>query len=214
MAGLLVVTAVEAERASIESALPERAGVQVVAGGAGPAAAAAATAGVLAADPDRPDLVLSAGIAGGFAPLGPGDLAVSSAIVFADLGAQTSQGFVPANELGFAAVRYDVGPQLAVELADTVGGRLGTVLTVATATGTAARAGALLDRYPDAVAEAMEGAGVAAAAARCGVRVAELRAISNPVGPRDREAWAIPRALEALGRAVSALASRPAGWAR
>jgi futalosine hydrolase len=50
----------------------------------------------------------------------------------------------------------------------------------------------------------MEGAGVAAAAARHGVPVAELRAISNLVGPRERDAWQIPRALDALGRAVAA----------
>jgi futalosine hydrolase len=56
----------------------------------------------------------------------------------------------------------------------------------------------------------MEGAGVAAAAALHNVPAAELRAVSNPVGPRDRAAWEIPRALEALGRAVAAVAGRSA----
>ena len=46
----------------------------------------------------------------------------------------------------------------------------------------------------------MEGAGVAAAAARHGVPFAEVRAISNLVGPRDRAAWRIPEALAALAR--------------
>jgi futalosine hydrolase len=32
----------------------------------------------------------------------------------------------------------------------------------------------------------------------------EIRAVSNPVGPRDRDAWQIPLALTALGRAVAA----------
>jgi futalosine hydrolase len=55
----------------------------------------------------------------------------------------------------------------------------------------------------------MEGYGVACAAAGAGVPFAELRAVSNPVGPRDRASWRIGAALEALGaagRAVGTLA--------
>ncbi|HEU4962722.1 MAG TPA: futalosine hydrolase, partial [Bacilli bacterium] len=76
-----------------------------------------------------------------------------------------------------------------------------------TVTGTADTAARLVERFPDAVAEGMEGAGVAAAAVLHGVRYAELRAISNPVGPRDRSAWRIPEALGALGVAVAAVAA-------
>lgn len=195
---VLVVCAVEAERAAIVAA---GARARVVAGGVGPAAAAAATAGELA----DADLVLSAGIGGGFAPLAPGDLAVASAIVFADLGAETADGFVPVSELGFGTDRYDVAPKLAVELADRSGGHLGTIVTVATVTGTAGTARELARRFPDVAAEGMEGAGVAAAASRRGVPFAEIRAISNAVGPRDRDAWQIPLALESLGRAVAAV---------
>jgi futalosine hydrolase len=72
-------------------------------------------------------------------------------------------------------------------------------------TGTAATADELGRRFPDAVAEGMEGAGVAAAAARRGVPFGEIRAISNRVGPRDRDAWQIPLALERLGKAVAAV---------
>ena len=55
------------------------------------------------------------------------------------------------------------------------------------------------------ITEAMSGgAGVAAAAARHGVAVAEIRAISNAVGPRDRSSWRIDAALAALARAVRA----------
>jgi futalosine hydrolase len=58
------------------------------------------------------------------------------------------------------------------------------------------------------VAEAMEGFGVAEAAARHGLPVLELRTVSNPVGPRDRAAWRIGEALEALERAFAALPYR------
>ena len=199
---LLVVCAVEAERAAIAGAGAQ---ADVLVGGVGPAAAAAATSRALSGR--TYDLVLCAGIGGGFASLAAGDVAIAATIVFADLGAETADGFVPVSELGFGSERYAVEPKLAVELADRTGGHLGSVLTVATATGTTATAEALARRFPDAVAEGMEGAGVAAAASLHDVPAAELRAISNAVGPRDRAAWEIPRALESLGRAVAAATS-------
>ncbi|SHH25538.1 futalosine hydrolase [Jatrophihabitans endophyticus] len=195
-----MITAVEAEAAAIRAALPRGAAVRVVVGGVGPAAAAATAGRELVTGAD---LVVSAGIGGGFAPLAPGAIAVATTSVFADLGADTAEGFVPMAELGFGVAEHPVPAKLAVELADRTGGHLGTVLTVATVTGTAERAAALARRYPDAVAEAMEGAGVAIAATHAGVPFAELRTISNAVGPRDRAAWRIEDALAALGRAVA-----------
>jgi futalosine hydrolase len=193
---------VDAERQAVAAALPAGAPVRVAVTGVGPAEAAAATAAELAADPV--DLVVSAGIAGGFAALAASGIAVASSIVFADLGAESPDGFVPLAELGFGRNDYDVPAKLAVQLADRTGGRLGTILTVATVTGSAETASALAERYPDAVAEAMEGAGVAAAASRFGVAAAEIRAISNHVGPRDRAPWRVDEALAALGAAVAA----------
>jgi futalosine hydrolase len=199
---LLVVTAVAAERDAIRSAASS-AELTVVAGGVGPACAAAASATALAAA--EYDLVLCAGIAGGFVPTNVGDVVVASSIVFADLGAETPAGFVPVSELGFGSERYDVAPAVVADLDARTGAAAGAILTVATVTGTAPTAAALLRRYPDAVAEAMEGAGVATAAVLAGVPFGEVRAISNLVGPRDRDAWRIPEALTALGRAFAAI---------
>jgi futalosine hydrolase len=56
----------------------------------------------------------------------------------------------------------------------------------------------LASRHPAAVAEAMEGFGVAQAAAQAGVAFAEIRTIANVAGPRDRAAWRIGPALSAL----------------
>jgi futalosine hydrolase len=202
---LLVATAVAAERDAIGAACgPHLPGGALVVVGVGPAAAAAATSAALRGA--EVDLVLCAGIGGGFAPRRPGELAVASSIVFADLGAETAAGFEPLSALGLGDERYEVSPKLAVELAERCGGHLGTILTVATVTGTAATAARLVDRYPDAVAEGMEGAGVAAAAALHGVAYAEIRAISNRVGPRDRDSWQLDEALSALGRAVASVA--------
>ena len=87
---------------------------------------------------------------------------------------------------------------------------MGDILTVSTVTGTAARAAWLTARHPAAVAETMEGYGVACAAAAAAVPFAELRTISNPIGPRDRAAWRIPEALTALTAAATAL--QPPLW--
>lgn len=171
--------------------------VDVIAAGVGPAAAAAATAVALAGGPYA--LVVSAGIAGGFQPEAPvGSLVIADEITAADLGAETPDGFVPVTELGFGTVTHRPPNALVRELSAATGARTGAVLTVSTVTGTAARAAELRARHPRALAEAMEGFGVAEAAAAHGIPVLELRAVSNPVGPRDRTAWRIGDALAAL----------------
>jgi futalosine hydrolase len=205
MTRLLVVTAVDAEAKAVGS----HDGVDVLVSGAGPAAAAAATAVALSAN--NYTLVVSAGIAGGFAPLQPGELAVASDIVFADLGAETPDGFATATTLGFGANIHPVDPLLASRLAAASGATTGTILTVATVTGSAQRAEELQRRYPDVVAEAMEGFGVAEAATRYGVAFAEIRAISNTVGPRERDSWRIGDALAALSRGIEAIVRARAG---
>ncbi|MER7172296.1 futalosine hydrolase [Streptomyces mesophilus] len=196
---VLVVTAVPAEAEAVAAGAP---GLDVIAAGVGPAAAAAATARELtaAALGGRPyGLVVSAGIGGGFPAVAPvGALAVSDAIVAADLGAETAEGFVPVTELGFGTVRHEPPASLVRELAAVTGARTGTVLTVSTVTGSAARAEELAARHPGALIEAMEGFGVAEAAVAQGIPVVEIRAVSNPVGPRDRSAWRIGDALKAL----------------
>jgi futalosine hydrolase len=196
---ILVVTAVAAERDAI-AGLP---GVAVIAGGVGPSASAASTARALAAD--RYDLVLSAGVAGGFAPIEVGEVVVATRSVFADLGVETVGGFV---SLGIADDALDADAAIAADLARRTAAATGTVLTVATVTGTAARGEALRARYPDAVAEAMEGHGVATAARMYGVPFGEVRTISNLVGPRDRTSWQLGDALAALARAFATITER------
>ena len=174
----------------------------LTAAGVGPAGAAAATAAALTAaalDGEPYGLVVSAGIGGGFPPAAaPGSLVVADAITVADLGAATPDGFVPVTGLGFGTVTHRPPPSLVRRVAAATAAHTGTVLTVSTVTGTAARAADLRTRHPEAVAEAMEGFGVAEAAAAHGVPVLEVRAVSNTVGPRDRAAWRIDTALDVL----------------
>ncbi|GBQ03256.1 futalosine hydrolase [Streptomyces spongiicola] len=184
--------------------------VDVLAGGAGPAAAAAAAATVLTAAATGPgapgyDLVVSAGIGGGFAGAAPlGSIVVADAIVAADLGAQTPDGHLTLEELGFGRSAHRPAA-LSKRIAESLAAVHAPVLTVSTVTGTAGRAAELTARHPRAAAEAMEGFGVAEAAVRHGVPVAEIRAVSNAVGPRDRASWRIGEALEALREAFRLL---------
>ncbi|MFC1433390.1 futalosine hydrolase [Streptacidiphilus sp. N1-3] len=183
--------------------------VDVLAAGVGPAAAAAGTATALALAAQPYQLVVSAGIAGGFAPLAPlGCALVAEAIVAADLGADTPDGFATVTELGFGRVRHATAHSALVAAALRTAGlptAVGPVLTVSTVTGTAARAEELTLRHPGAVGEAMEGFGVAEAAAGHGTPVLELRAVSNAVGPRDRAAWRIGEAFAALEQVFALL---------
>ncbi|MGW1155343.1 futalosine hydrolase [Streptomyces rubiginosohelvolus] len=232
---VLVVTAVPVERDAVTRAfggaeervalpgaeLHRRGAFDVLAGGAGPAAAAAATAFALASGASASGvsasapygLVVSAGIGGAFTPVTPlGSLIVADGIVAADLGAETADGFLPVTALGFGRDRFTPPPALVREVAAATGAAAGPVLTVSTVTGSAERAGALLAAHPGALAEAMEGFGVAEAAARADVPVLEVRAVSNAVGPRDRDAWRIGDALAALTDAFGKAAPVLEGW--
>ncbi|MFF0074706.1 futalosine hydrolase [Streptomyces sp. NPDC005494] len=226
---VLVVTAVPAERDAVtrafggEPEVREVPGAQlhcagpfdVVAGGAGPAAAAAVTAFALAAASEPYALVVSAGIGGGFPPASPvGSLVVATGIVAADLGAETPDGFVPVTGLGFGRDTFLPPESLVRDVAAATGAVPGPVLTVSTATGSAARTAELLAAHPGAAAEAMEGFGVAEAAAGLGVPALELRAVSNTVGPRDRAAWRIGDALAALTEAFGKIAPVVESWNR
>ncbi|MES4886564.1 futalosine hydrolase [Streptomyces sp. NPDC096012] len=228
---VLVATAVPAERDAVARAFPEAAedvrlpgallrrtaaGCDLLAAGVGPALAAASTAAALtaAALAGTPyGLVVSAGIGGGFAPGAPlGSLVVADAITVADLGAESADGFLPVTELGFGTVTHLPPPSLVRIASEATGALTGTVLTVSTVTGTAARAAELTARHPGALAEGMEGFGVAEAATAHGVPVLEVRAVSNPVGPRDRAAWRVGDALTALTEAFGKLAPALESW--
>jgi futalosine hydrolase len=203
---VLIITAVEAERDAVLRGLRGDSRFEVIAAGVGPIAAAVSTAMVLAAASEASgyDLVISAGIGGGFVGQADiGTVAVASEVIAADLGVQTLNGFSSIDELGFGTSRLQVEPDLSsrlvgVLLSKGISACFGPILTLSTATGTAETASELSKRIPGAVAEAMEGFGVAVAATRRGVPFMEIRTISNQVGPRDRDTWRIGDALAAL----------------
>lgn len=228
---ILLVTAVDAERDAavhdLGAAEPAQLGglaacavdtpagtVHAISCGIGPVAAAAVTARLLALTPYQ--LVVSAGIAGGFRGRAEiGSIVVADRVTFADLGVRTDEGFLTPLEIGLPQeTSYAVPDDFVVRrikqgsLAVTTG----EILTLACMTGTQADATHLARRYPNALAEAMEGFGVVDAVIRTpefSGHVTEIRAISNVIGRRDPSTWDIPRALDALARACATLTKEP-----
>lgn len=211
---MLVITAVAAERDAVVRSLdtePEGCGpydglyasssqgeLTVIAGGVGMAAAAAATATALA--DGSFDVVFCMGIGGGFDGMAKaGELVMASAVIAPGLGADSPDGFLTIDELGFGTNQLSPGRPWQT-IAAAVGARTGPILSVNTVTGTDERA-LELARVWQPAAEGMEGWGVFSAAKAHGVTAYEIRAISNRVGRRDRSSWDIAGALDALGRA-------------
>lgn len=206
---ILIVTSVTAERDAVKRGLQEEQAIEIHVCGVGPAAAAAYTAKALASA--QYDLVINMGIAGGFSGKAEiGSLVIADNIVAADLGAESSTGFLSLEQLGFGRTSISVDAKLLTDVKEALQQTdltiyTGTILSVSTVTGTAATALEFAERIPQARAEAMEGFGVATAALLHQLPVLEIRAISNLVGPRERSLWRIDEALHSLSVASSAL---------
>ena len=201
---IVVATALEAER------LPSLPNARVVVSGIGAVNAGLATQRAILETP--PDLILSVGIGGAY-PWGAadvGDIVVSSELIYAGLGAEDGERLLGLEELGFALLEtpervYNVLPAApqARKFAQITHAHLGPILTLETVTGSRWSLERLRLAHPDALCEAMEGAGIAHAAALHGIPTLEIRGISNMVlDRRDRDSWRIGAALTALHTAL------------
>jgi len=186
---------------------------EVLRTGVGKANACGAAARLL--DPQVHHLILCIGIAGslpGPSPAALGAVVAADAIVMADEGVQGPQGFQSLASLGFPPLPGGdtlVPPEWVLRWLIRFGPRVGPIATVSTCSGTDAAARALAQRT-GAVAEAMEGAGVALAAVHAGVAFGELRIISNSAGDRDRQEWRLKEALHRLSEVVADMKSASA----
>lgn len=226
----LVVTAVTAERDAVifglranhlsyhigpyeASSFTAAAGeVVAVAGGVGPSAAAAVTATALAMG--HYDVCINIGVAGTFRDggLDVTGIAVASELVAADLGAWAPDGFI---DLGAMGLDGSGGVKPPAPWVSFVADRLsalpvavGKVLTLSAMTGTDARADELFEKH-GAVAEAMEGTGMAEAAMHHSTPVMEIRTMSNLVGDRDREVWELQPALARISELTPLIFGAP-----
>ena len=169
--------------------------------GFGVAAAAARTADLLARH--APKQVLLVGIAGAYdIETHPTGTALAfNAVASHGIGAGEGDSFQGPSSLGFPqwpASEEAGAVEDLIEL-QTPGGD-GLLLTTCAASDSAERASKLLELHPGALAEDMEGFGVALACHLARTPCWIVRGISNQVGDREPTHWRIPTALSAARR--------------
>jgi len=149
---------------------------------------------------DRAVIIGSAGALPG-SGLDNGDVVVASSETLAELGTCDSEGIGDCSSLNLPGLQQSIllDDDLARSLLDAARGpfraRRGACLSVAGASGDLIQAEARAKRF-GALAENMEGYSLALAGSRFGIKVGELRAISNQAGVRDKSAWDLDAANE------------------
>lgn len=206
MASLLVLVPTDGERRVLAPAIASILGAapRVERCGFGPIAAAARTAALVARH--APRLVLLAGIAGRFDER----LAIGSAHAFREvacfgIGAGAGVSFEPASALGWpqwpgdpAGVDAGIGDVIDCGPAGAAASpAAGLIVTACAASASEADVADRLRLFPTALAEDMEGYGVALACRLAGVPLRIVRGISNTAGDRDKRRWRVTEALEA-----------------
>lgn len=161
-----------------------------------------------------PDLALQAGVAGSYDPaIQPGSVVHVVRETFADLGIEENDGrFTDLFELGLQDP--DASPFQNGHLHQPTAAQTGFLpdvngLTLSKASGHAPTIAARRKQYPDAQVETLEGAAFFYACLLSGAPFLEIRAISNFVEPRNRDAWQLGTAIgnlnEVLGELLDSL---------
>lgn len=212
-AATLVLVPTALELARLEDLGGMGAGVIVKLCGFGPIAAASSSARILAQQ--APLRVILVGIAGAFEverdP--PGTALEFGSVALCGVGVGEGRGHLPPPTLGFPQwPASEHPPREAIFDALDLGLAQGPLLlTTTAASADAAMAAERRSRFPRARAEDMEGFGVALSCAIAGARLSIVRGISNQVGDRRAERWAIPRALAAARTLALELIERERG---
>jgi futalosine hydrolase len=159
----------------------------------------------------KPDFILQAGIAGSFHP----DLPIGSVVqvvreTYAELGAESPEGYLNLEALGFA--NFKAGGRTYFNAIDNPNPPLAgiesvTGISVNRVHGTAESIAQIRQQW-NADIESMEGAAFFQVCLEHTISFAEIRAISNFVEPRNRESWDIPGALGKLSDAEDELLMR------
>jgi futalosine hydrolase len=214
----LVLFPTELERRRVEDHGGIAAGVALQAlCGFGPVAAAARTAELLAGL--HPARVLLVGIAGAYdiATHPVGEAFEFESVAIEGVGVGEGAQLVAPPALGFPQWPGSAGGSSPIfdrlPLCAPAGERLTRLLlTTCAASADAQQAVLRRERFPDAVAEDMEGFAVATACALAGVPLRIVRGISNQVGNRAPEHWRIPAALAAARRVALEILESRAEW--
>jgi len=176
--------------------------------GFGPIAAAARTAQLIATH--QPNHVFLLGIAGSYGErLGIGTAHLFGSVACYGVGAGAGSEFQSASSLGWPQWSSDsssgsIGDILPLDrqhdlLPD------GQLLTTCAAANNPDDVSRRLRAFPEAVAEDMEGFGVALACRLSGVKLTIIRGISNVAGNRNQNDWQIEPALQAVANVARPL---------
>lgn len=162
------------------------------------------------------DILVLFGIGGAYpdSDLGIGDIAVAKIENYAEEGVLTENGWRPMDFLGFPLLKnereyYNTFPlddrmaKLAADASKNCGFnvRTGNFVTVSQCSGTR-ESGALMKKRFNGLCENMEGAAIAHICALYGIRMIEIRGISNIVEDRDMKKWDIEKAALTCNKAV------------
>ncbi|MDP9052682.1 MAG: futalosine hydrolase [Acidobacteriota bacterium] len=178
-----------------------RAHVPVIVTGVGAVNAAWALTRFLDREPVKAIIVCGIGGAYPGSGLQTGAVVCAERECYGDLGADSPEGFLDMQALGFPVVPGEI--PLYNTLPMNIYPAEGRVpfVTVNTCTGCDVAARTMEERTGGAV-ENMEGAAIAHVAALAGVPVGEIRGISNIVGKRDKAAWRVKEAAVAAQEAL------------
>jgi len=187
--------------------------------GFGPIAAAARTAELLALH--APARVLLVGICGAYdvAQHAVGTALEFDAVSVEGIGVGEGASLIAPPALGFP--QWPGSQTSGGEIFDRIG--LATsaraapprlLLTTCAASADAAHTAVRRERFPDALAEDMEGFAVALACSLRDTPLRIVRGVSNEVGDRAPERWRIPTALAAARELALEILDRGQGWAR
>lgn len=199
---MLICTATDFESALLREHLGQDSRVRFVRMGVGPVNAAHAV--TLAIAQTKPRAIIVCGVGGSYPSSGlhVGDVAAAEVEIYGDLGAQSPEGFLDMEALGFPVV---AGPSVSLfnrlPMQLFPASRRVNFVTVSTCTGLDADARRVEQRTGGSV-ENMEGAAVAHVAHLQGIPVGEIRGISNIVTTRDKSTWKLQEAAEAAQRAL------------
>ncbi|MBI4961879.1 MAG: futalosine hydrolase [Desulfomonile tiedjei] len=151
----------------------------------------------------KPDQVIMAGSAGALPGSGLeiGDVAVASSEILAELGICSGEGVGEADSLNLLGFRQTIeldehlGCSIVEKAEKTFKVYRGVFLSVAGVSNQPSHALTRAGRF-GALVENMEGYALALAGMRFGIKVAEVRGVSNIAGIRDKSAWNLDLANE------------------
>jgi len=199
---IIVCFSTKMEGADFPDSVGGRSVTRVVTG-VGPVNAACVLTRILVSFAPRAVIVCGVGGAYPGSDLAPGDVVCADSETYGDLGADSPDGFLDMQALGFPVVAEEppLFNRLPLDLFPAA--RRVPFVTCTTCTGTELQAAALVRRTGGAV-ESMEGAAFVHVARIMRVPIGEVRGISNTVGNRDRGAWRLHEAAAAARQTLIA----------